>query len=62
MNDGGSQDSGGRSTASRTRQGVSGIIHRGSSGLGERQALLDAIREAQLLLSVKRWPANTASC
>jgi hypothetical protein len=28
---------------------------------GERQALLDAIRQAQLLLSVKRWPTNTAS-
>ena len=28
---------------------------------GERQALLDAIRGAQLLLSVKRWRANTAS-
>ena len=26
----------------------------------ERQALLDAIRQAQLLLSVKRWPGNTA--
>jgi hypothetical protein len=27
----------------------------------ERQALLDAIREAQLLLSVKRWPAGAKS-
>jgi len=27
----------------------------------ERQALLDAIREAQLLLSVKRWPAAAKS-
>jgi len=27
----------------------------------ERQALLDAIRRAQLLLSVKRWPTSTES-
>ena len=25
----------------------------------ERQALLDAIRQAQLLLSVQRWPVKT---